>query len=67
MRVTHPILSHIHYDVPDEKVDRWIASGWIADLPDPEPDIEQSWKDANASFKSTKKIDSSPLEGDNGR
>ena len=54
MRVSHPHLKHIQYDVPDTDVDRWVDAGWIPDVaPAPAVEVEQDlWDEANHDFKS---------------
>ena len=51
MRINHPTLPHIHKEIPDDEVDRWVNSGWI-----PDDYIDENnqdyWDELNAEFKS---------------
>ena len=52
MKVTHPHLSHIQKEIPDDDVDRWVASGWIPEVDRIEDtDTQSYWDQANAEFK----------------
>lgn len=35
MKVRHPRLSHVLYEVHDSHVDRWVDAGWVVDGPEP--------------------------------
>lgn len=51
MKVTHPHLSHIQKEIPDDDVDRWVASGWIPEDYTEYTDTQDYWDQANAEFK----------------
>lgn len=55
MRVFHPTLQHISYDVNPENLGQWVESGWVPEVvhePEPEIDEESAWNQANKAFKS---------------
>ena len=33
-RVKHPVIDGLVMDVPDGRLDEWVAAGWVEDRPD---------------------------------